>query len=85
MPLSVALPAAAQNTQLASEDYRQADANGDGLLVYAEFATFNDLNAAGGLGNAAMISSRGLHARAFGQVDANGDGMVAPQELRATQ
>ena len=82
---TLALPAAAQDAELAAENYRQADANGDGVLVYAEFATFIDLNAEDGLGNAARVSSRGMHARAFARVDANGDGMVSPQELQAIQ
>ncbi|MEM9230753.1 MAG: hypothetical protein AAGB10_14220 [Pseudomonadota bacterium] len=83
--LTLALPAAAQDAELGVENYRQADANGDGVLVYAEFATFIDLNAADGLGNAAMVSSRGMHARAFARVDANGDGIVSQQELQALQ
>jgi Ca2+-binding EF-hand superfamily protein len=83
--LTIALPAAAQNEELGAENYRQADANGDGVLAYAEFATFIDLNAADGLGNAARVSSRGMHARAFKRVDANGDGVVSPQELQAIQ
>ena len=62
---TMALPAAAQDAELGAENYRQADANGDGVLVYAEFAAFIDLNAADGLGNAARVSSRGMHARAF--------------------
>lgn len=83
--LAMALPAAAQDADLAAENYRQADANNDGVLVYAEFATFIDLNAADGLGNADRVSSRGMHARAFERVDANGDGIVSPQELQAIQ
>lgn len=83
--LAMALPAAAQDAELGAENYRQADANSDGVLAYAEFATFIDLNAADGLGNAARVSSRGMHARAFARVDANGDGMVSPQELQAIQ
>lgn len=83
--LIIALPAAAQTAELGAENYRQADANGDGVLAYAEFATFIDLNAADGLGNAARVSSRGLHARAFKRVDANGDGVISPQELEAVQ
>ncbi|MEO1700558.1 MAG: hypothetical protein AAFR71_00780 [Pseudomonadota bacterium] len=83
--LIVTLPAAAQNAELAAENYRQADNDGDGVLVYAEFATFIDLNAADGLGNAARVSSRGMHARAFTRVDADGDGVVTPQELQALQ
>ena len=82
---TMALPAAAQDAELGAENYRQADANGDGVLVYAEFATFIDLNAADGLGNAARVSSHGMHARAFSRVDANGDGIVSPQELQAIQ
>lgn len=83
--LTMALPAAAQEAELGAENYRQADANGDGVLVYTEFAAFVDLNAADGLGNAARVSSRGIHARAFRRVDANGDGIVTPQELQAIQ
>ncbi|MEM6565518.1 MAG: hypothetical protein AAF665_13780 [Pseudomonadota bacterium] len=83
--LTMASGAAAQDTELAVENYRQADANGDGVLVYAEFATLIDLNAADGVGNAAMVSSRGLHARAFKRIDSNGDGIVSPQELQAVQ
>ena len=83
--LTIALPAIAQTAELGAENYRQADANGDGVLVYAEFATFIDLNAEDGLGNAARVSSRGMHARAFSRVDANGDGIVSPQELQAIQ
>ena len=78
-------PAIAQQADEGAENYRQADANGDGVLVYAEFATFIDLNAADGLGQAARISARGMHARAFAHVDANGDGVVSPQELQAVQ
>ncbi|MEO1494813.1 MAG: hypothetical protein AAFV19_21915 [Pseudomonadota bacterium] len=77
------LAADADTASLAQENFRHADANGDGKLVYAEFATFIDLNAADGLGNAARVSSRGLHARAFARVDANGDGIVTPEELQA--
>mgnify|MGYP001800886332 CR=1 FL=1 len=83
--VTLAVPAVAQQAELGAENYRQADANGDGVLAYAEFATFIDLNAADGLGQAARISARGMHARAFAHIDANGDGVVSPQELPATQ
>ena len=83
--LTMARPAAAQDAELGAENYRHADANGDGVLVYAEFASFIDLNAADGLGNAARVSSRGMHARAFKRIDTNADGIVTPQELQATQ
>lgn len=75
--------AAAQEAALAQENYLQADANGDGRLAYAEFATFIDLNAADEIGNAKRVSARGLHARAFDRVDRNGDGIVTPEELQA--
>jgi Ca2+-binding EF-hand superfamily protein len=75
--------AVAGSASLGQENFRQADADEDGQLVYAEFATFIDLNAADGLGNAARVKSRGLHARAFERVDANGDGVVTPEELQA--
>lgn len=85
MSLAFASGSLAQDNQLAVENYQQADANGDGVLVYAEFATLIDLNAADDIGNAAMVSSRGWHARAFQRIDANGDGIVSPQELQAIQ
>ena len=72
----------AQSQGLAVENYQQADADGDGRLVLAEFTKFIDLNAADGLGTAARVSSRGLHGRAFERVDANGDGVVTPEELK---
>lgn len=83
--LALASSVAAQENQLAVENYQQADANGDGVLVYAEFAALIDLNAADGVGNAAMVSSRGWHARAFKRIDANDDGIVSPEELQAVQ
>ncbi len=81
----LAAPVSAQDQPLGAENYRQADADGDGILVYAEFATFIDLAAADGLGNAERISARGWHSRAFSRVDADGDGRVTPQELEAMQ
>ena len=75
--------AIAQSPNLPAQNFGQADANSDGVLVQAEFATFIDLNAAQGLGNAARVKSRGLHAKAFRRVDGNGDGRVTPTELQA--
>jgi hypothetical protein len=73
----------ARSPNLAAQNYRQADANKDGVLDQAEFAMFIDLNAADGLGKAARVRSRGMHAEAFRRVDGNGDGRVTPTELRA--
>lgn len=75
--------AQAQDNQLGRENYIQADVNQDGVLVYAEFVTFIDLNAADNLGRAKTVSSRGLHSRAFKRIDTNGDGIVTPGELQA--
>jgi hypothetical protein len=73
----------AQSADLARENYRQADANGDGVLIEAEFVNFIDLNAADGLGRAARISASGMHGLAFKRVDGDGDGRVTPIELQA--
>lgn len=73
----------AQDNQLGQENYIQADVNKDGVLDYAEFVTFIDLNAADNIGRAKMISSGGFHERGFKRVDRNGDGYVTPNELQA--
>ncbi|MFT5060892.1 MAG: hypothetical protein ACI9AX_001217 [Polaromonas sp.] len=83
MSLTAAVTAAAQTTNLRAKNFSQADADGDGLLAYAEFATFIDLNADDGLGIAARVRSLGMHARAFDRVDANGDGVVTQAETQA--
>ena len=82
LTLTIPQPAAAQDTELAGENFQQADVDGDGALEYSEFVTFIDLNAADGLGNAARVSSRNLHARAFDRLNTNGDGMITPEELQ---
>lgn len=75
--------ALAQDNQVGRENYIRADENKDGVLIYAEFVNFIDLNAADDLGRAKLISSRGLHERAFRRIDTNNDGLVTPQELQA--
>mgnify|MGYP001556057168 FL=1 len=75
--------AVAQSPNLPAKNFRQADADNDGVLVQAEFTAFIDLNAEDGLGNAARVRSLGMHARAFRRIDGNGDGRVTPTELRA--
>lgn len=82
MAVTIPSQAVPQNQALAAENYQQADADGDGRLVLTEFTNFIDLNAADGLGNAARVSSRGMHARAFERVDADGDGAVTLDELQ---
>jgi hypothetical protein len=81
--LAIPVAASAQASDLGAENFRQADANGDNLLTYAEFATFIDLSAADGFRNAVRVSAGGFHARAFARVDANGDGVVSQAEIQA--
>ncbi|CTQ76532.1 hypothetical protein [Roseibium alexandrii] len=78
------LPATAssQTAETAARNYQAADRNGDGVLVYEEFVSFIDMNAADNLGNAGRIQSRGLYARAFKRLDGNSDGRVTPAELQ---
>lgn len=72
-----------KNATLAAENFQQADFDQNGVLQYAEFATFIDLNASDGLGKASLISNRGLYGRAFSRIDANNDGFVSPNELKS--
>ncbi|TWI84826.1 EF hand domain-containing protein [Roseibium hamelinense] len=78
------LPATAssQTAETAARNYQAADQNDDGVLVYEEFVSFIDMNAAANLGNARRVQSRGLYARAFKRLDGNGDGFVTPVELQ---
>jgi len=75
-------PANAQDTALAQENFKQADASRDGNLDYAEFVAFINLNADDNLGNAARIRKANLHQRAFKRIDTNGDNIVSPTELQ---
>ena len=78
------LPATAtsQTAETAARNYQAADQNGDGVLVYEEFVSFIDMNAAANIGNADRVQSRGLYAHAFKRLDGNGDGVVSPAELQ---
>ncbi|MEO1641404.1 MAG: hypothetical protein AAFU41_19390 [Pseudomonadota bacterium] len=71
-----------EERQLAAENLREADANGDQMLTPDEFRQFIDLNAADNLGRAARIRNTGLYNRAFQRLDASGDGLLTPEELR---
>lgn len=70
-------------TSLAAENFQQADMDHNGVLQYAEFATFIDLNALDSIGKASLIRNRGLYGRAFARIDANNDGVVSPNELQS--
>ncbi|GAA0785406.1 hypothetical protein E1180_18265 [Roseibium denhamense] len=74
--------ATSQTAEMAARNYQAADQDGDGVLVYDEFVSFIDMNAAANIGNAGRVQSRGLYARAFKRLDGNGDGFVSPAELQ---
>ena len=77
-------PAGAQDQRKqAQANFKQADANQDQHLDFAEFKTFINLNADYGLGRARIIRRFGMHARAFGTLDSNEDGAVSRREIAA--
>ncbi len=65
------------------ENFREADADGDGKLTEREFTTLIDLNARHGIGRAKLIASLGRYDMAFSRVDADANGIVTPEELSA--
>ncbi|MEL6999154.1 MAG: hypothetical protein AAFP68_12905 [Pseudomonadota bacterium] len=67
----------------AAENFMQADANADGSLTLQEFTTLIDLNAADGIGRAAMIKRMGRQSMAFGRIDQNSDGLISNDEISA--
>ncbi|MEM9999739.1 MAG: hypothetical protein AAF940_02560 [Pseudomonadota bacterium] len=71
------------NSEMAIENYQQADANGDGNLTVDEFTAFINLNADDGVGRAGMIRDRNMHGFAFRRIDANSDGLVSAEEMSA--
>ena len=77
------LHAAETGGEQVAENFRQADANGDGALTLSEFRTLIDLNAEDGIGRAGMVKRFGRYGQAFGHIDANGDGLVTQEEMRA--
>jgi Ca2+-binding EF-hand superfamily protein len=80
---ALALPAVAQDKEAAIQNFKQADANDDGALTYAEFSTFIDLSAADNIGRAATVKKRSLYSTAFKRLDANGDEVITASELGA--
>lgn len=75
--------AAESQENAVAENFIQADANADGALSIAEFNALIDLNAADGIGRAAMIKRMGKQSVAFGRLDANSDGVVTTDEISA--
>ena len=51
--------------------FKQADANGDGVLSSDEFKTFE------------QVLKQNMEARHFGRLDTNGDGVISAEELAA--
>ncbi|MEM9139429.1 MAG: hypothetical protein AAGB15_06325 [Pseudomonadota bacterium] len=81
-PLSTATAAGSQQ-EAAAQNFAEADVNADGALTMAEFTALIDLNAADGIGRAAMIKRMGKQAMAFGRIDANSDGVITTEEISA--
>lgn len=69
----------------AEANFKSANASGNGALTAAEFKTFIDLNAGGGIGRAAKIKANNAYDRAFSHVDANKDGKITWEEYLAVQ
>jgi len=87
---AIAVPLAAQaqsvsdaDRALLVENVAQADANGDGMLEFAEFETLIDLNAEDDLGMASRLRNSGRLQMAFNRIDADGDGVLTQPELQA--
>lgn len=71
------------NRQKVAENFKKADANGDGILTRGEFERLIQLNAQHNIGQAAQIVRFGRYDMAFNRVDADRNGLLTPQELQA--
>lgn len=69
----------------AEQNFKTANASGNGALTAAEFKAFIDLNAAAQIGRAAKIKSNNYYDKAFAKVDANKDGSITWAEYLAAQ
>ncbi|MEM6944044.1 MAG: hypothetical protein AAF565_09890 [Pseudomonadota bacterium] len=65
------------------ENFFEADADADGVLTLGEFTTLIDLNAADGLGRAALVKRFNRYAMAFGRLDTNADRLLTVPEMQA--
>lgn len=70
-----------EQQELAAENFKQADADQDGVLAKDEFQVFMQANAEDKLGSAEMVVRNSAYAQAFGKLDKNGDGQIAAEEL----
>lgn len=75
--------ASGANKQQVAENFKKADANGDGMLTRREFEKLIQLNAQANIGQAAQIVRFGRYDMAFNRVDADRNGLLTPQELQA--
>ena len=75
--------ASGADKQKVAENFKKADANGDGMLTRGEFETLIRLNAQANIGQAAQVVRFGRYDMAFNRVDADRNGLVTPQELQA--
>lgn len=71
------------NKQKVAENFKKADANGDGMLTRSEFEKLIQLNAEANIGQAAQIVRFGRYDMAFNRIDADRNGLLTPQELQA--
>jgi len=75
--------ASGANKQQVAENFKKADANGDGMLTRSEFEKLIQLNAQANIGQAPQIVRFGRYDMAFNRVDADRNGLLTPQELQA--
>ncbi|PPD14511.1 MAG: hypothetical protein CTY25_14525 [Methylobacterium sp.] len=75
--------ASGANKQKVAENFKKADANGDGMLTRSEFERLIQLNAEANIGQAAQIVRFGRYDMAFNRIDADRNGLLTPQEFQA--
>lgn len=78
---AVAEPSEEQR-ELVRENFKQADANGDGALDRAEFEVFLRANAEDDIGRSKRAVEKNMFDRAFKKFDKNKDGQVTIEEIR---
>jgi len=72
---------ATEKKALMKENFKQADADGDGSLTPEEFKTFVDANADDDLGRAGKVRRMGAYDKAFKKMDKDEDGAVSWSEI----
>ncbi|MTI43152.1 EF hand domain-containing protein [Roseibium hamelinense] len=69
--------------QMVQANYLASDADGNGVLSFAEFKSLIDLNAQDGIGRFGLIKRTNRYALAFERLDTDGNAVVSPAELKA--